>query len=83
MEVPVRGLHDARPGTWRRFMLVVRRAYASGVPLVLVSDASGPLELWHPMALAGLLVLAGVPEDRALASVINEPVRVAARKGLA
>lgn len=83
VEVPVRGLHEARPGAWRRFMLVVRRAYSSGVPLVLVSDAGGPLELWHPMSLAGLLVLAGIPEDRALASIYNEPVRVAARKGLA
>ncbi len=84
VEVSVRGLSvSSRPGIWRRFIVTVRRAFASGVPLVLVSDARAPMELWHPRSLVGLLVLAGVPEERALASVYNEPARVAVRKGLA
>ncbi|GAB6147696.1 RNase P subunit p30 family protein [Stetteria hydrogenophila] len=73
----VRGL---REDSWRRIHLMIRRGFGNGVSLVFVSDASEPGELWSPAGIAGIPVVAGIPEHAALSAVYNNPYRALARR---
>lgn len=83
IEYPVSRLLGKSVTAWRRFIAMTRMAFSHGIPLVLVSDARDPLGLWHPASLHGLLAAAGLPEDRAWALLVNSPLRVLRRRGLA
>ena len=60
----------------------IRRAFSYDIDLILVSDASRVQELIHPISMAGIAGLAGVPEPLALSYVSTVPLSIIKRKGL-
>jgi RNase P/RNase MRP subunit p30 len=66
IEVSMRHLIERGLSAWRHYYLVFRRAYVSGLGVVVASDAGEPWQLWHPMHLIGLMAAAGIPRPRAL-----------------
>ncbi len=65
-----------------RLIPALRRAYAYGIDLILVSDASNPYELIHPRSAAGIASLAGIPGDYALSYVSTVPRSILERRRL-
>ncbi|MEB3851755.1 MAG: hypothetical protein LRS49_04140 [Desulfurococcales archaeon] len=82
VEVSLRPITEGRLGLLARLFTALRRAEAYSVPLALVSDADGPLGLWHPYSLAGLASLSGLPIERGLALASTAPRRALARRRL-
>lgn len=68
--------------TLPRLIPALRRAYAYGIDLILVSDASNPYELIHPRSAAGIASLAGIPGDYALSYVSTVPRSILERRRL-
>lgn len=64
-------------GVWRYYYLSMRRAYAYRLDAALVSGATGPDGLWHPLSAIGVAELFGVPAEYAGAWLTIHPARVA------
>lgn len=69
------------PSTWRFYQLVLRRAFAYDINVVLVSDASSVDELWSPHSAAGVAEATGVPGDYALTWMSSVPASIIGRAG--
>ncbi len=82
IELSLKHLLDGRTSTWRWFMVSLRRAYAYGLDLVLVSDSHSLWELWHPRSIEGLAELAGIPGKVGLSWVSNVPGSIASLVGV-
>ncbi len=60
----------------------IRRTFSYGIDLILVSDATRIQELVHPISMASIAALAGIPEILALSYVSAVPLSVIKRKNL-
>ena len=60
----------------------IRRAFSYDIDLILVSDASRVQELIHPLSMASIAGLAGVPEPLMFSYISTIPLSIIKRKGL-
>ncbi len=61
---------------WRYYSVSLKRAHAYNIEAILVSDATEPLELWHPYTVIGIAVAAGLPIQYSRRLITSTPQRV-------
>ncbi|BAN90382.1 RNase P subunit p30 family protein [Aeropyrum camini] len=69
-------LDPGSPSAWRVLAVALRRSFAYGVHVFLVSDAARAHELWSPYSGASVAALLGVPWDQAMLYFSEERLRI-------
>ena len=73
IELSLASLSRGGVGSWRWFTVSLRRAFAYGIDVVLVSDSETRWDVWHPRHIEGLASLAGIPHKLGLSWISNTP----------
>ncbi len=60
---------------WRALYVALRRAFAYGIDVALVSEAVDHMALWHPRSAAGVGEVVGVPWEVSASWVSSSPAR--------